>query len=99
MGAETTENGRAAAGRSRFRLAALPLIALLRLYQLILSPWLGANCRYVPTCSQYAIEALQRFGVLRGCWLAVRRVVRCRPGGGSGYDPVPQLQKRRDVAE
>ena len=67
-----------------------PLVLLLRAYQLTLSPLLGANCRFVPSCSQYGIEALERFGVLRGGWLTVRRVLRCRPGGGSGYDPVPE---------
>ncbi|WP_308915821.1 membrane protein insertion efficiency factor YidD [Jannaschia sp. LMIT008] len=60
-----------------------------RAYQLILSPWLGTNCRFQPTCSAYAMEALERHGALRGAWLAARRIARCRPWGGSGYDPVP----------
>ncbi len=67
------------------RLAALPVHA----YRLLLSPWLGTNCRYQPTCSAYALEALERHGAIRGAWLAMRRIVRCHPGGGSGYDPVP----------
>jgi uncharacterized protein len=68
------------------RIAALPVQA----YRLLLSPWLGMNCRYQPTCSAYALEALEKHGAIRGTWLAVRRIVRCHPGGGSGYDPVPE---------
>jgi putative membrane protein insertion efficiency factor len=67
------------------RIAALPVHA----YRLLVSPWLGANCRYQPTCSAYALEALEKHGALKGGWLAVRRIARCHPGGGSGYDPVP----------
>jgi len=74
------------------RSLAKPLIGLVRLYRLVLSPWLGSNCRYQPTCSSYAIEALQVHGVLRGTWLAVKRIGRCHPWGGSGYDPVPGLE-------
>ena len=71
------------------RLLAQPLIWLVRLYRLAISPWLGGNCRFDPTCSNYAIEALQRHGIFRGSWLAARRIARCHPWGGSGYDPVP----------
>ena len=67
------------------RIAALPVQA----YRLFLSPWLGHNCRYQPTCSCYALEALERHGGIRGSYLAVRRLARCHPLGGSGYDPVP----------
>jgi uncharacterized protein len=66
------------------------LIGAIKLYQLLLSPWLGRQCRYDPTCSRYAEQALRRFGVRRGVWLAVRRIGRCHPWGGSGYDPVPE---------
>ena len=69
-------------------LAALPI----RAYRLLLSPWLGLNCRYQPTCSAYALEALEKHGAIRGTWLAIRRIVRCHPGGGSGYDPVPDRE-------
>ncbi len=65
-------------------------IALIRLYQYTLSPVLPRNCRYHPTCSVYAIEALHRHGVARGGWLALRRILRCHPWGGQGYDPVPE---------
>ena len=66
-----------------------PLIGLVKLYRVAISPWLGMNCRFQPTCSEYAIEALQRHGVFRGSWLAAKRIGRCHPWGGSGYDPVP----------
>ena len=65
------------------------LLALIRLYQLTLSPWLGTQCRYEPTCSKYAAEAMTRFGVRHGAWLAAKRLSRCHPWGRSGYDPVP----------
>jgi len=68
------------------------LLGLIRLYQLTLSPWLGTRCRYEPTCSNYAAEALTRHGVRRGVWLAAKRLCRCHPLGRSGYDPVPELE-------
>jgi len=68
------------------------LLGLIRLYQLTLSPWLGTQCRYDPTCSKYAAEALERHGVRRGVWLAAKRLGRCHPWGRSGYDPVPALE-------
>ncbi len=67
----------------------LPFIALIKIYQWIISPVLGPKCRFTPTCSQYAAEALKRHGVFKGLWLAIKRVSRCHPWGGSGYDPVP----------
>ena len=71
------------------RLAALPLVALVRFYQLCISPFTPPACRFTPTCSQYALEALRRYGPLKGGWLTLRRLARCHPWGGSGYDPVP----------
>jgi hypothetical protein len=65
------------------------LIFMIKVYQVTLSPLLGRQCRYLPTCSAYAAEALERFGVRRGVWLALKRLGRCHPWGGSGYDPVP----------
>jgi putative membrane protein insertion efficiency factor len=62
----------------------------LRAYKLTLSPLIGRQCRYLPTCSEYAAEALIGHGAWRGSWLAARRLCRCNPWGGSGYDPVPQ---------
>lgn len=67
------------------RLWILPI----RFYQLLISPLLPPACRFEPTCSVYAMEAILRFGILRGGWLAARRLLRCHPWGGSGYDPVP----------
>ncbi len=65
------------------------LIALVRFYRYAISPMLGRNCRFHPTCSEYAIEALERHGALRGGWMAVKRVGRCHPFNPGGYDPVP----------
>ncbi len=72
---------------------ALVLIGCVRLYQLTLSAWLGRQCRYLPTCSQYAIDALHTHGASRGTWLAMRRIGRCHPWGSSGYDPVPEKHR------
>ena len=71
------------------RFLAWPLIWLVKFYRFAISPWLDGNCRFQPTCSEYAIEALKTHGALRGGWLAARRISRCHPWGGSGYDPVP----------
>lgn len=65
------------------------LIYPIRLYQRYISPILPPACRFTPTCSQYAVEALQKHGPVKGLYLAVRRILRCHPWGGSGYDPVP----------
>lgn len=71
-----------------------PFAAVLRIpiraYQLLLSPMLGPNCRFEPTCSCYALGALEEHGALRGSWLALKRVARCHPYGGAGFDPVPR---------
>ena len=67
------------------RLIALPIKA----YRLIFSPWVGHNCRYHPTCSAYALEALEKHGAIKLTWLAARRIARCHPWGGSGIDNVP----------
>ena len=71
------------------RILSLPFIALIKLYQWIVSPMLGPKCRFTPTCSQYAIIALKKHGVFKGLWLTVKRLSRCHPWGGHGYDPVP----------
>lgn len=65
------------------------LLFLIRLYQAVLSPLLGPKCRYTPTCSAYAAEAIRKWGPLKGGRLALKRIASCRPGSGHGYDPVP----------
>lgn len=71
-------------------LVALLMLGFVRFYQLVISPLLGPRCRFQPTCSHYAIEAIQSHGGLKGGWLAAKRIARCHPWGGFGYDPVPQ---------
>jgi len=66
-----------------------PFILLIKVYQNFISPLLPSSCRYTPTCSHYAVEALQTHGLLKGSWLAAKRIASCNPWGGSGYDPVP----------
>jgi hypothetical protein len=66
------------------------LIVLVRFYQLAISPLMANHCRFEPTCSRYAITAIERHGVFKGSWLAVRRIGRCRPGVVGGWDPVPE---------
>ncbi|MBS3936204.1 MAG: membrane protein insertion efficiency factor YidD [Sulfuritalea sp.] len=68
---------------------AKPMIWLVRAYQLFISPLIPPSCRFYPTCSHYAIEALQKHGALRGAWLALRRIARCHPWHPGGHDPVP----------
>ncbi len=75
--------------KKRFRPLTKLLIGLIRLYQITLSPWLGGACRYTPTCSNYGIQALEKYGAFKGSWLTIKRVLSCNPWGGSGYDPVP----------
>ena len=71
---------------------AMILWLLVRGYQLLISPILGPRCRFAPSCSEYAVEAIVTHGALRGAWLAARRISKCHPWGGSGYDPVPEAQ-------
>ncbi len=67
----------------------LPLIALVKFYQICISPLKPPSCRFTPTCSSYAIEALKKHGPIKGGYLSFRRILKCHPWGGSGYDPVP----------
>ncbi|WP_293904498.1 MULTISPECIES: membrane protein insertion efficiency factor YidD [unclassified Sphingobacterium] len=64
-------------------------LAIIRFYQVFISPFLGANCRYTPTCSQYGREAILKYGPFKGGWMALKRIARCNPWGGHGHDPVP----------
>ena len=70
-----------------------PLIAIVRLYQLLISPIFPPSCRYTPTCSAYMIDALKIWGPFKGSWLGLKRIASCRPGGGHGHDPVPEKIK------
>jgi len=67
----------------------------IRFYQLSISPLLGAHCRHTPTCSQYTIEAIMEWGILKGTWIGMKRIVRCHPWGTSGYDPVPKKENTK----
>lgn len=70
-------------------LLSLPFIILVKFYQICISPLKPPSCRFTPTCSGYALEALKKYGPFKGLYLAIRRILRCHPWGGSGYDPVP----------
>jgi len=82
-----TSPDRASAARTWL---SLPFIAAIRVYQATLSPIMGGQCRFVPTCSDYALQAYRLHGPWRGTALTVRRILRCHPWGGSGHDPVPE---------
>jgi putative membrane protein insertion efficiency factor len=73
---------------------AFPLILLVRFYQVAISPFTPSTCRYNPTCSHYAIEALNKRGLIIGGWLSLKRIISCHPWGGSGYDPVPEKKNK-----
>jgi hypothetical protein len=80
------------------------LLALIRAYRYLLSPWVGTSCRFWPTCSEYSMEAIERHGALRGGWMTVARIARCHPYGQGGVDPVPERFRWRcwchaDVAD
>lgn len=71
------------------KILAAPMIVCVKFYRYCISPMFPAACRFTPTCSEYALEALRRHGPIKGLWLSVKRISRCHPWGGSGYDPVP----------
>lgn len=71
------------------------IVGLVRFYQLAISPYSGRTCRYSPTCSQYMIEAVNEWGTIKGFWLGIKRISRCQPWGGHGYDPVPKNNNRK----
>lgn len=75
--------------KTLLKILAFPFIVLIKLYQWIVSPLLGPKCRFTPTCSQYSLEAFKKYGLFKGFWLTVKRISRCHPLGGHGYDPVP----------
>jgi putative membrane protein insertion efficiency factor len=71
------------------KILSYPFMLLIWIYQKLISPLIGPKCRFTPTCSNYAMEAFKKYGVFKGFWLSVKRISRCHPWGGSGYDPVP----------
>jgi len=75
------------------KIATYPFILLIRFYQAAISPYTPAACRFSPTCSSYSLEALQVYGLFKGSWLAIKRIGKCHPWGGSGYDPVPKKEE------
>ncbi|WP_440881566.1 membrane protein insertion efficiency factor YidD [Tenacibaculum sp. C7A-26P2] len=77
------------------RILTYPFILLVRFYQTVISPYTPSSCRYIPTCSQYTIEALKEHGLIYGSWLAIKRIFSCHPWGGSGYDPVPSKKQKK----
>lgn len=81
------------------RILGFPLIVLVKIYQLIISPILPQSCRYTPTCSTYMIEAIKIWGPIRGTWLGIKRISRCNPWGGCGHDPVPEKDKRQKTKD
>ena len=86
----STATGRSAKVKTVLKkIIVAPFIFLIRFYQVCISPLKPPTCRFTPTCSQYALEAFRKYGPLKGFWLSLRRILRCHPWGGSGYDPVP----------
>ena len=77
------------------KVATFPLLILIRGYQLIISPLLGSNCRFMPTCSEYAMESLRSYGLIKGFYLTIKRIGKCHPWGGHGYDPIPTKKGRK----
>ena len=72
----------------------LPIILIIRIYQFFVSPILKTNCRYLPTCSDYSLKSLKKYGIIKGGYLSVKRISHCHPFGGQGYDPVPKKIKK-----
>lgn len=95
MGSE--EGSERRRGEAWRRWGSLPFIVLIRGYQVTLGPLMGGHCRFVPTCSNYALEAYRVHGPIRGTWLTARRILRCHPFGGHGFDPVPPREERGGV--
>ena len=71
------------------KILAIPFILLIKIYQWVISPLLGPKCRFTPTCSTYSLQAFKKYGLFKGFWLSVKRISRCHPWGGHGYDPLP----------
>ena len=77
------------------KIVTFPLILLIRGYQIIVSPMLGSNCRFMPTCSEYALESLKTYGLIKGTYLTIKRIGKCHPWGSNGYDPIPTKMEKK----
>ena len=78
------------------KIVTFPFVLLIRGYQLIVSPLLGSNCRFMPTCSEYALESLKAYGLIKGTFLTIKRIGKCHPWGSHGYDPLPtKIEKNK----
>jgi len=75
--------------RVTVKVITFPFVVLIKIYQVIVSPLFPPSCRFVPTCSQYSVEALRKYGLFKGGWLTIKRISKCHPWGGNGYDPLP----------
>ena len=76
------------------KIVTFPLVLLIRGYQLIVSPILGSNCRFMPTCSEYALESFKAYGLIKGTFLTIKRIGKCHPWGSHGYDPIPTKMEK-----
>ena len=72
-----------------------PFVLFIRVYQLIISPMLGSNCRFIPTCSEYAMESLREYGLIKGIFLSIKRIGKWHPWGSHGYDPIPNKMEKK----
>ena len=72
-----------------------PFVLFIRVYQLIISPMLGSNCRFIPTCSEYTMESLKEYGLIKGIFLSIKRIGKCHPWGSHGYDPIPTKMEKK----
>ena len=77
------------------KIVIFPLVLLIRAYQLIISPVLGSNCRFMPTCSEYALDCLKEYGLIKGTFLSIKRIGKCHPWGSHGYDPIPNKMEKK----
>ena len=78
------------------KIVIFPFILIIRAYQLVISPMLGSNCRFMPTCSEYAMGSLKEYGLVKGTFLSIKRIGQCHPWGGHGYDPIPTKMEKNN---
>ena len=78
------------------KIVIFPFILIIRAYQLVISPMLGSNCRFMPTCSEYAMRSLKEYGLVKGTFLSIKRIGKCHPWGGHGHDPIPTKMEKNN---